>query len=85
MCLSKWGFFLQAIDTICKTKVATYIIDTICATIEKVGNENVVQVVTNNAVVCKSVGWIIEDKYLTYSGCIAHGINLVLEDIGKID
>jgi hypothetical protein len=41
--------------------------------------------VTKNGVVCKSVGWIIEDKYLTYSGCIAHGINLVLEDIGKID
>ncbi len=85
--LFKRGFFLQAIDTICKTKVATYITDTICEAIEKVGNENVVHVVTNNVVVCKSIGWIIEDKYLhiTYSGCIAHGIDLVLEDIGKID
>jgi hypothetical protein len=42
--------------------------------------------VTNNALVWKIVGWIIEDKYLhiTYSGCITHGINLVLEDIGII-
>jgi len=49
MCLSKRGFFLQAIDTIGKTKVATYIADTICEAIEKVGSENVVQVVTDNA------------------------------------
>jgi hypothetical protein len=43
--------------------------------------------VTNNAVLCKNVEWIVEDKYLhiTYSGCIAHGIDLVLEDIGKFD
>jgi hypothetical protein len=70
-----------------KTKVATYIADTICEAIEKVGSENVVHVVTDNAIVCKSAGWIIEDKYLhiTYNGYITHGIDLVLEDIGKID
>jgi hypothetical protein len=29
----------------------------------------------------------IENKYphITYNGCTAHGIDLVLEDIGKID
>jgi hypothetical protein len=45
---------LQVIDTISKTKVGTYNANTIYETIEKVGSENVVQVVTNNAVVCKS-------------------------------
>jgi len=47
----------------------------------------VVEVVIDNASVCKSVGRIIEDKYphITYSGCTTHGIDLVLEDIGKID
>ncbi len=42
---------------------------------------------THNAAVCKSAGRIIENKYLhiTYNGCIAPGIDLVLEDIGKID
>jgi hypothetical protein len=49
MCLSIRGFFWQAIDTIGKTKVATYIADTICEAIENVGSENVVQVVTDNA------------------------------------
>jgi hypothetical protein len=54
MCLSIRGFFWQAIDTIGKTKVATYIaghnyLDTICEAIENVGSENVVQVVTDNA------------------------------------
>jgi hypothetical protein len=83
----KGDYFLQAIDTIGKTKVATYIADTIYEEIEKVGSENVVEVVTNNVEVCKSAGRIIEDKYphITYSGYIAHGIDLVLEDIGKSD
>ncbi len=46
-----------------------------------------VQVVTNNAAICKIVGRIIEDKYppITYSGCTTNGIHIVLEDIGKID
>ncbi len=76
---------MQVIDTISKTKVGTYNANTIYETIEKVGSENVVQVVTNNAVVCKSARWIIKDKYphITFNGYIAHGIGLVLEDIGK--
>ncbi len=51
------------------------------------GSENVVQAVTHNAAVCKRVGWIIENKYphITYNGYTTHGIDLVLEDIGKID
>jgi hypothetical protein len=68
------------VDTIGKTKVATYIANTICEAIEKVGSENVVPAATDNATICKSVGQIIEDRYphITYSGCIAHGIHLVL-------
>jgi hypothetical protein len=67
--------------------VATYIANTICEAIEKVGSENVVRVVIDNVAICKSVGRMIEDKYphITYNGCKAHGIDLVLEDIGKID
>ncbi len=67
--------------------MATYIADTICEAIEKVGSENVVWVVIDNVAVCKSAKWIIEDKYphITYNGCTAHVIDLVLEDIGKID
>ncbi len=77
----------KGVDTIGKTKVATYIADTICEAMEKVGSENVVHVVTNNATICKSVGQIIEDRHphIIYSDCIAHGIHLVLEDNGKID
>jgi len=43
--------------------------------------------VTDNATICKSVGQIIEDKYLhiTYNGCTTHGIDFVLEGIGEID
>jgi hypothetical protein len=51
-----------------------------------VGSENVVEVAVDNAIVCKSVGQIIEGKYphITYNGYIAHNIDLVLEDIEKI-
>jgi hypothetical protein len=75
---------LQVIDTTSKKKMATYIANTICEVMEKVGNENVVHVVTNNVVVCKSVGQIIEDKYprIIYSGYTTHGIDLVLKDVG---
>jgi hypothetical protein len=38
----KGDYFLQAIDTTSKTKVAIYFADTICEVIEKVGSENVV-------------------------------------------
>ncbi len=67
--------------------MATYIVDTICEEIEKMGIENVVQVVTHGATVCKSVGQIIENTYphITCNGYTAHGIDLVLEDIGKIE
>jgi hypothetical protein len=43
--------------------------------------------VIDNVAVCKSTKWIIEDKHphITYNGCTSHGIDLVLEDIGKID
>jgi hypothetical protein len=75
---------LQVVDIIGKTKVTTYIANTICEAIEKVGSENVARVVIDDVAICKSVEQIIEDKYphITYN---AHGIDLVLEDIGKID
>jgi len=47
-------------------KVATFIVDTICETIEKVGSIDVVQVMTNNATIYKSARRIIEDKYPHY-------------------
>jgi hypothetical protein len=53
--------------------------------LKKIGYENVVQVFTNNAIVCKSANHIIENKYLHigHSDCDAHGIVLGFENIGK--
>jgi len=55
------------------------VIDNIWNAIAKIGYENVVQVVTNNAIVCKSANHIIQNKYLHigHSDCDAHGIVLV--------
>ncbi len=46
--------------------MATFILDAICETIEKVGSIDVVQVVTNKATICKIARRIIEDKYPHY-------------------
>lgn len=53
--------------------------------LKKFGYENVVQVVTNNAIVCKSANHIIENKYLHigHSDRDAHGIVLGFENIGE--
>jgi hypothetical protein len=43
LCVCPQGeYFLRPGDTTGKTKVATYIVDTICDAIEKMGSENVV-------------------------------------------
>jgi hypothetical protein len=60
-------------------------LDNIWNAIEKTGYENVVQVVTNIAIVFKSANHIIENKYLNigHSHYDAHGIVLVFLNIGK--
>ena len=42
-----------------------------------------VQVITDNAPVCKATGLIIESKYnhIFWTPCIVHNINLILEEI----
>ena len=53
---------------------------------DKVGRENVVQIVTNNASNNVLVGVLIEDEYTTifWTPCPVHCINLLLKDINNI-
>ncbi|KAL0719306.1 hypothetical protein Bca4012_068630 [Brassica carinata] len=55
--------------------------------VEDVGEENVVQVITQNTGVCRSAGKLLEEKRknLYWSPCAMHSTELVLEDISKLE
>ncbi|MCO5591037.1 hypothetical protein L7F22_045013 [Adiantum nelumboides] len=52
----------------------------------KVGKENVVQVITDNASNCASMGRKLEAKFpsIVWTPCASHCIDLLLEDIGDL-
>ncbi|XP_073270098.1 uncharacterized protein [Primulina huaijiensis] len=51
--------------------------------INEVGHQNVVQVVTDNASVCKVAGLLVEAKYphIFWTPCVVHTLNLALKNI----
>ena len=55
--------------------------------IEEVGVQNVVQVITDNASNYVAAGRMLEEKHPTiwWTPCAAHCLDLMLEDIGKVD
>ena len=55
--------------------------------VEEVGVNNVVQVIMDNAANYVAVGKLLSLKYPTifWTPCAAHCIDLMLEDIGKIE
>ena len=81
----KGAMFLKAEDCSGEVKDAPFIADVIMAAIEKIGPSKVVQVITDNAPVCKAAGLIIESRYdhIFWTPCIVHNLNLILEEIGN--
>ena len=55
--------------------------------VEEVGVANVVQIITDNASNYVLAGKLLEEKLKTifWTTCAAHCIDLMLEDIGKLD
>ncbi|KAG6496308.1 hypothetical protein ZIOFF_044169 [Zingiber officinale] len=51
--------------------------------INEVGHQNIVQVVTDNASVCKAAGLLVEAKYphIFWTPCVVHTLNLALKNI----
>lgn len=80
------SMFLRTFDTTGHVKNAEYLADMMDQTVQEIGTENVVQVVTDNAPVCVAAMRILERKYphIVVSTCTAHSIDLMLEDIGKL-
>eukprot|EP01018_Ginkgo_biloba_P002357 Gb_35983 [translate_table: standard] len=82
----KGSMFLNAVDYNGELKEATFIANILIDTIESVDPSNVMQVITNNARVCKAVGLLVEARYenIFWTPCVVHSLNLILKKIGKI-
>ena len=79
--------FLRSVDASDNVKDATLLFQLLDEIIQEVGEQNVVQVITNNASNCVLVGKMLESKYNTifWTPCAAYCIDLMLVDIGKVE
>ena len=77
--------FLKADDCSGEVKYAQFIADLIIKSIEQVGPNKVVQVIMDNAPVCKFASLIIEERYdhIFWTPYIVHNLNLILEEINN--
>ncbi|XP_077216017.1 uncharacterized protein LOC143850677 [Tasmannia lanceolata] len=78
--------FLKSIEASAVIKDYKYIYKLLVEVIEEVGEKNVVQIVTDNGSNYKKMGQKIMEKYhIFWTPCVAHCIDLMLKDIGKIE
>ena len=75
--------FLKAVDALGKYKDAQYMGELFIKVIEEVGVDSCVQIITDNAPVCKAAGMIVETKYpqIFWTPCIVHSLNLAIKSI----
>lgn len=77
--------FLKSIDASEHVKDAKLIVKMINEVIEDVGEENIVQFITDNGSNFKAAGKILEEQHpkLFWTPCAAHCVNLMIGDIGE--
>ncbi|KAL3679664.1 hypothetical protein R1sor_022620 [Riccia sorocarpa] len=70
-----------------EVKSGVWIAGHIKKAIEERGPENILQFVADNASANKLAGKLVRDTYphVIFGGCVAHGLDLLMEDIGKLD
>ena len=78
--------FLKSIDASGKTKNAEYLCEVMDEVLKEVGEENVVQIVIDNAANYVVAGKLLMERHrhLFWIPCVAHCLDLMLEDLGKI-
>ncbi|KAJ7976594.1 Dimer_Tnp_hAT domain-containing protein [Quillaja saponaria] len=84
MAASEGGpIFLSAIDGSKEYKDKHYIASLITNVIKEVGPQKVVQVITDNAPVCKAAGMLVQAEYphIFWTPCVVHTLNLALKNI----
>eukprot|EP00253_Pinus_taeda_P004460 PITA_04460 len=81
------AMFLKTVDCSGIEKDASFISTILIEAIESVGPHNVVQVITDNAQICKAAGLIVESQYdhIFWTPCAVHSLNLMLAKIGEIE
>jgi len=79
--------FLDSVDCSGVKKNGKYVFDLVDRCIEDIGEENVVQVVTDNASVNVAAASLLAAKRpkIFWNGCAAHCLDLMLEDIGRLE
>jgi hypothetical protein len=79
--------FLESVDTSGDTKDANFIAQVVGKAIEDVGAKIVVQVHMDSVAVCKGAGRKLEARFphITFIPCTSHCLDLLLEDMGKLD
>jgi hypothetical protein len=79
--------FLESVDTSGDTKDADFIVQVVGKAIEDVGIEIVVQVCMDSAAICKATGRKLETcfPHITFTRYTPHCLDLLLEDMGKLD
>ena len=82
----KGTMFPKAVDASDKIKNAQLICEMMEEIVYEVGEEHVVQIVTDNAANYMAASRLFEtrDPTIFWSSCAAHYIDLMLEDIGKL-
>lgn len=79
--------FWKSIDASNASKTADLLFGFLKWIVLMVGAENVVQIVTDNAVNYVAAGKLLEEEFPTlyWSPCVAHCLNLILKDFGELD
>ncbi|CAD6225790.1 unnamed protein product [Miscanthus lutarioriparius] len=80
-------FFLGSVDASSEIANGPLLADLLEKQIDKVGKEHVVQIVTDNGANFKAAGRLLMERipHLFWTPCAAHCLDLLLEDIGKIN
>lgn len=76
--------FLKAVNYEGEVKDAEFISRILIDSLEAMGSDDFVQVITENAKVCRAVGALVEDRcdHIFWTPCIVHSLNLVMQAIG---
>jgi Protein of unknown function (DUF 659) len=87
MVTHKGSEFISAVDTSGEIKSGQYIFSQVKAALQKIGAQHCVQVTMDNAANCTSAGRLLESEFphVTFTGCVAHSLDLALESIGKLE
>ncbi|KAL0906436.1 hypothetical protein M5K25_024931 [Dendrobium thyrsiflorum] len=78
--------FLRSIEASDEIKNADFIFNLLDGVVEEIGEQLVVQVVTDNASAYKAAGHMLMEKrkHLYWTPCAAHYIDLILEQLGDL-